>query len=246
MTRRRPWTDEIMPPPERWWLRAWHRGYTWRGIEFMTVESIPDARDLSVEYLRRRTIVGSEGGMSIYVHHIRQPDADRDLHDHPRPFLSLILRGGYTESIRPSWGSVARERRHRRFGVNVMPRGRAHRIESIRPNTTTLLFLGPRRGEWGFWTDRGWVYWRTYIARKYRIVPTCTFGEAVPAVVHVALSNGCVGRPDDREQDLCLHHALRAMPHGTMTIMGDYTANQAEGDRLRDLLRRDARSGWAT
>lgn len=32
-----------------------------------------------------------------YLHHIDRPDPGFDLHDHPWPFVSIILRGGYTE-----------------------------------------------------------------------------------------------------------------------------------------------------
>jgi hypothetical protein len=39
------------------------------------------------------------------------------------------------------------------------------------------------------------------------------------AVVKVALSHGCIARPDDREQYLCWHHWHKAYPLGPMEIM---------------------------
>lgn len=45
--------------------------------------------------------------------------------------------------------------------------------------------------------------------------PLCRFGDR-PAIARYALSDGCVCYPDDREQDLCVQHILRATPLGTM------------------------------
>lgn len=33
----------------------------------------------------------------VYLHNMRRSDYDRALHDHPWPFVSLVLRGGYWE-----------------------------------------------------------------------------------------------------------------------------------------------------
>ena len=38
-------------------------------------------------------------------------------------------------------------------------------------------------------------------------------------VVCVALSEGCICFPDDREQLLCLHHAMRSTPLGTIEAL---------------------------
>src|SRR5688500_6187293 len=35
----------------------------------------------------------------VYVHRILAPDPGLDLHDHPWPFVTLILRGGYVEEV---------------------------------------------------------------------------------------------------------------------------------------------------
>lgn len=39
---------------------------------------------------------------AVRVHEILRSDLDRELHDHPWPFVSIILRGGYTE-VRPKY-----------------------------------------------------------------------------------------------------------------------------------------------
>lgn len=45
-----------------------------------------------------------------------------------------------------------------------------------------------------------------------------------PAAVRVALSQGCLCYPDDREQYLCGQHLLRATPLGTMTLIERFDA----------------------
>lgn len=117
----------------------------------------------------------------LYVHHWHRPDADRDVHDHPWRFATLVLRGGYTEILadNPAGGRVAdRLARRRPFSLHVMPRDRAHRVIAVRPSTWTLLLVGPKRQDWGFYVPnvpllanrgrnaygRHFVAWQTYIA----------------------------------------------------------------------------------
>jgi hypothetical protein len=73
------------------------------------------------------------------------------LHDHPWSFVSVILRGGYTEDRLDKHEMRVRQR-HRRF-VNVMRRDDAHSIVELdgdRP-VWSLLFVGRRRRTWGYW-----------------------------------------------------------------------------------------------
>lgn len=50
----------------------------------------------------------------------------------------------------------------------------------------------------------------------------CRFCSTEP-IARAAFDQGCFCYPDDREQDLCLHHYMRATPLGTMTLVADYT-----------------------
>jgi hypothetical protein len=51
--------------------------------------------DDGVPYMIRRAINTRFGGVKL--HHILRSDDDRDLHDHPWSFLSIVLKGGYWE-----------------------------------------------------------------------------------------------------------------------------------------------------
>lgn len=102
----------------------------------------------------------------IRLHHILRSDEDRDLHDHPWPFVSLILSGGYWE-YRPSrepFCGVNRQWR-RPWSIAYRRAEDAHRLKLTRP-VWTLVFTGPRRRAWGFYTRRGWVHWRDYVTSR--------------------------------------------------------------------------------
>lgn len=90
----------------------------------------------------------------LYVHEWHRPDSDRDCHDHPWWFGTMILRGGYTEEVRVLPGDPASwVRRHfrRPFTWHAMPLNQAHRVVEVKPNTWTLLLVGPKVKSWGFY-----------------------------------------------------------------------------------------------
>jgi hypothetical protein len=111
--------------------------------------------------IRRKRLVQTPL-FSVYLHHLLRPDADRDLHDHPWSFLTLILRGGYVEDH--STGGKPGTRAWKRFSVHQMrAKVDRHRIISVEPNTLTLVLLGRHKRDWGFYTPSGWVNYRNYL-----------------------------------------------------------------------------------
>ena len=122
-------------------------------------------------YLRRWRIVQTPW-FAIYLHKIARSDKDRDLHDHPWSFVSLILRGGYDEVLdgAASWfpttaNAWAKPVRRRWLSLSFRRATDAHRILRLhRTPTWTLVLTGPRRRDWGFYIDgKGFVDWRTYL-----------------------------------------------------------------------------------
>jgi hypothetical protein len=122
------------------------------------IERVPsDARLFSWEhwYMRRWWFLRL-GPLQIRVHHILLADIGRDLHDHPWPFRTFILRGGYVEA-REHAGGV--RRRMRLPGTTAaMHRGEFHRIAKVAPGGAWTLFVtwGQRQG-WGFKSPAGAV-----------------------------------------------------------------------------------------
>jgi hypothetical protein len=113
-------------------------------------------------------------GCSIRVHHILRSDEDRALHDHPWPFVTIILRGGYYEerpllARHPAWvdHEPTRTQRHGVGSILVRRARSRHRLHLVRNSTTwTLFFMGPRLQQWGFYTCKGKVHWSKYLPHE--------------------------------------------------------------------------------
>jgi len=88
---------------------------------------------------------------NIFLHRFLKGDPD-DLHDHPWPYATLILKGGYWETT-PE-GRFWRGPGHfRTCGANTY-----HRVE-LEPNVEcwTLFMPGPQKREWGFLVNNKWM-----------------------------------------------------------------------------------------
>lgn len=128
-----------------------------------------DIGKLGSLYLRRYFLVRTPW-FGIFVHLIARPDQDRDLHDHPWPFTTFVLCGGYYEVRSDDPASLSSADVHcvRRFRSHRFPLSSAHRITYLlRDPTWTLVFTGAKVKEWGFWVPRGdenvWVRFDTYL-----------------------------------------------------------------------------------
>jgi len=107
---------------------------------------------------------------NVFLHKFLKSDPD-DVHDHPWPFATLILRGGYWE-WRPQFnaqglkiGEIARW-----CGPGSFRTARAttyHRIE-LDPAVTcwTLFMPGPKQRDWGFLVRNVWVQWEQYLKQR--------------------------------------------------------------------------------
>lgn len=118
----------------------------------------------------------------FYIHHIPGQDPGMDLHDHPWPFITIVLRGGYVDvqaqihadgqahdkETRFPWGKMDRYGYLSGPRIHRMPLDVAHRIVGARPNTWTLVLRGPTRREWGFYPPGGKVSWTEYDYKSRR------------------------------------------------------------------------------
>jgi hypothetical protein len=96
----------------------------------------------------------------VCLHWILKPDPEPYLHDHPTTFLSLILRGGYSE-CRAKNGTMETEDHNWYNFIRATPDD-AHSITNVKPNTLTLCFMGPKLRDWGYHLDYSWMHWKTY------------------------------------------------------------------------------------
>ena len=95
----------------------------------------------------------------IFLHFINRSDDDRDLHDHPWDFLTLILAGGYVEAIK---GKQSRVMRPGNFAHNLAEHTHRGTLIDGKP-TWSLVRAWKARRVWGFDTPKGWVSWREYL-----------------------------------------------------------------------------------
>ena len=117
-------------------------------------------------YLQRLRIVSCRW-FGLYIHWFHASDDDC-LHDHPWPFLTLILKGGYWEHTIGDTGNNVRHW-HPPLAVRFRPARWLHRVEvdpACRP--VTMVLRGPRIRRWGFKTVGGWVPWSEYKEKKFR------------------------------------------------------------------------------
>lgn len=115
---------------------------------------IPDRVNPSRPYLTRHYLLGGENHrwfvLCLHEFHCSDPT---DLHDHPAPYFTMVLRGGYLE--RTPEGTFDRRPGHFRFRRSTD----LHSIQLVpgRGPVFTLFAMGPRWRDWGFATKRGWV-----------------------------------------------------------------------------------------
>lgn len=121
---------------------------------FMERFEIPDYDQPERNYLTRWRIIQTPW-CAIYLHRMDGPDPRATLHDHPWPFVSFVLRGGYDEvqtyTLPVGW-AVRR--------VNVKRATDLHYIRDLqRTPTWTLMLVGRRRRDWGY-VDRDGTWTR--------------------------------------------------------------------------------------
>jgi hypothetical protein len=107
---------------------------------------------------------------NIFLHKFLKSDPD-DVHDHPWPYATLILKGGYWEWI-PHFDTVGRKTGEyqvwRGLGhFRVSSANSYHRIE-LDPDITawTLFMPGPKQRDWGFLVKNKWIQWEQYLKQR--------------------------------------------------------------------------------
>jgi hypothetical protein len=116
----------------------------------------------------------------LRIHNIRESDGDRELHDHPFDFVSVVLKGGYWEHTADGKqkfygpGSILfrkAETLHRlelpmKWSLCDSPHcpyeGRHEAVTHECQDAWTFVLRGPIRRPWGFMTATGWVHWEQF------------------------------------------------------------------------------------
>lgn len=99
-------------------------------------------------YMRRFVLLETPW-TRIYVHNLCSSDPDPELHDHPWSFVSIILKGGYTEHT--PLGVFERKAGQ----IIFRQAGSPHHLE-LSESAWTMIITGKVVREWGFLTANGW------------------------------------------------------------------------------------------
>lgn len=121
-------------------------------------------------YLYRWTIWKDRHKRGVYLHHFVGDDWSRDLHDHPKRFISVGLWGRYVEltpfepadsewaklgPVRTTWVAP---------WIRSFPANHIHRLEA--KNCWTLVIVLKPEREWGFWHGGIFMHWKDYVRGK--------------------------------------------------------------------------------
>ncbi|SHS18209.1 Uncharacterised protein [Mycobacteroides abscessus subsp. abscessus] len=106
-----------------------------------------DPRD---PYLRRWFLWPRNRFVNLYGHLFEHSDPP-PIHNHPWPFLTIVVKGSYLEVTRTGVierraGSVAFRRSQHSHRIMLPTDAEGHDIPCI-----TVVLTGPRRRHWGFW-----------------------------------------------------------------------------------------------
>ncbi len=129
-------------------------------------------------YLTRWVLWGRKGpdgtrrngpGGKIFLHWFHRGDAEAYFHDHPWPFWSLILWGGYWEQ------TPAGKRWYGPLSLLRRPAEWKHRVEVPDGRRCwTLIWTGPKVRTWGFHCPgAGFIGWRKHEANQAAGLPGC-------------------------------------------------------------------------
>lgn len=111
-------------------------------------------------YLYRWRVLSTRW-FKVYLHHFVGDDWSLDLHDHPKRFISIGLKGWYFEH-RPSGAGTVR-RTYKAPWFRTFPAQHIHRISTPSGSCWTLVIVLKQEREWGFWHERKFIHWKEYV-----------------------------------------------------------------------------------
>lgn len=94
---------------------------------------------------------------SLRLHHWLYSDDQRNYHDHPWWFITLVLKGSYIDISPKNQDLITEERVEELMSVGKIryrPSKWKHTVKVSEGGCWTLLLTGPEVRDWGFWVKR--------------------------------------------------------------------------------------------
>lgn len=110
------------------------------------------------------------GSYRLYLHHFVGDDWSLDMHDHPKRFISIGLKGSYVEETPflpadSEWEKLGPVRTtYRAPWIRSFPAEHVHRLSVPSKSCWTLVITLKATRQWGFWHFGSFVPWRKYVA----------------------------------------------------------------------------------
>lgn len=113
-------------------------------------------------YLKRWYLIPKNPLFGLFLHKFERDDDDRALHSHPWRFITIVLSGKYHEWQYGATGLL--EAKLRGPGsVGYRPASTRHRVTLVDNKPCwTLIVVGPKEQEWGFFCPQGFVHWSLF------------------------------------------------------------------------------------
>jgi hypothetical protein len=118
-------------------------------------------------YLYRWIMLNTKN-VKAYLHHFVGSDWSRDLHDHPKRFISIGIWGSYVEytpADMADWsnenGQIVNAKTYRAPWIRSFPATHIHRLTAT--NCWTIVIVLKTVREWGFWNRGRFIHWREYV-----------------------------------------------------------------------------------
>lgn len=106
-------------------------------------------------------------GFAVRIHEILRSDSGRDPHNHPWPYLTIILKGAYIEERYDDAGNLIDAEWHGPGSILYRPANSWHKLWLREGRTVTTLFItGKKCQRWGFATPEGFVPYNKYPGRN--------------------------------------------------------------------------------
>jgi hypothetical protein len=104
-----------------------------------------------------RWVIASLAGRKIYLHKFVGNDWSRDLHDHPKRFISIGIWGSYLEETPKG------KTRYRAPWMRTFPADHKHRLTTPWGVCWTIVIVLKTVREWGFWHEGRFIEWEEYV-----------------------------------------------------------------------------------
>lgn len=126
-------------------------------------------------YLLRWHIIPRNEKANVYMHLMLKGDAGREFHDHPWDSLSVVVSGGYTETMsdyeydsKLGYVDILTSKQRESGNTHFRRADESHRLDMTKDHkyALTMFSTGPKVRDWGFSTDEGWVHWEEYVSNK--------------------------------------------------------------------------------